>query len=311
LIRAQPQNQQTVVGSNATFTVNAASVSGVGYQWKLDGTNLSGASSSVLAISNVLLANAGSYQVVVTNANGVVTSVVAVLTVNQANPVVTAWPTASAITYGQTLAASALSGGSATPAGSFAWATPATAPEAGTAVQSVTYTPTDTTDYNSATGSVSLVVTRGTPIITWANPSSITYGTPLSCDQLNATANVPGNFAYTPANGTVLNTGTNTLSTIFTPTDTVDYSSASDSVSLVVLPAEILSVIPVAGQSGGLFTFTWSATPGQKYQIQCITDLSQTNWTPFGDTITATDSVPTACDSITNSQRLYRVVLLQ
>ena len=40
-------------------------------------------------------------------------------TVTPANPVVTTWPTASAITYGQTLAASTLSGGSATPAGTF------------------------------------------------------------------------------------------------------------------------------------------------------------------------------------------------
>ena len=34
----------------------------------------------------------------------------------QAIPTVTAWPTATAITYGQTLASSALTGGSATPA---------------------------------------------------------------------------------------------------------------------------------------------------------------------------------------------------
>ena len=310
LILAQPQNQQTVAGSDATFTVNAASVSALGYQWKFDGTNLSGASTSALAITNVLLANAGSYQLVVTNADGANTSVVATLTVNRANPVVTAWPAASAITYGQTLAASALSGGSATPVGSFAWTTPASAPGAGTALQSVTYTPTDTIDYNSATGSVSLVVTKGTPIITWTNPSSITYDTPLSSNQLNATASVPGSFAYTPTNGTVLNTGTHTLSMIFTPTDMVDYSSVTDSVSLVVLPTGIPPVIQVVGHSGGLFTFTWSATPGQMYQIQYITNLSQTNWTTFGGTITATNSAPTASDSITNLQRFYRVVLL-
>jgi hypothetical protein len=311
LILAQPQNQQTVVGSNTTFTVNALSVSALGYQWHFNGSSLTGASTSVLTITNVLAANAGSYQLVVTNANGVVTSIVAILTVNRANSVVAAWPTASAITYGQTLAASALSGGSATPAGSFAWTMLATAPGAGTALQSVTYMPTDTTDYTSATGSVSLVVTKGTPIITWTNPSFITYDTPLSSNQLNASASVPGSFAYTPTNGTtVLNPGTNTLSMIFTPTDTADYSSVTDSVSLVVLPAGIPPVIPVAGQSGGLFTFTWSATPGQMYQIQYLTNLSQTNWTAFGGTITATNSALTASDSITNLQRFYRVVPL-
>jgi hypothetical protein len=76
---------------------------------------------------------------------------------------------------------------------------------------------------------------RATPLITWTNPAPIIYGTALSSNQLNATANVPGSFAYNPPSGTVLNAGTNTLSVIFTPTDTVHYSSVTDSVSLVVL----------------------------------------------------------------------------
>ena len=66
----------------------------------------------------------------------------------------TAWPTASSITYGQTLASSTLTGGASIPAGSFAFTTPTTAPGAGTASQSVTFTPTDTTDYSTVTGTV-------------------------------------------------------------------------------------------------------------------------------------------------------------
>jgi hypothetical protein len=38
------------------------------------------------------------------------------VTVNKATPSVTTWPTASSITYGQTLASSTLSGGASTPA---------------------------------------------------------------------------------------------------------------------------------------------------------------------------------------------------
>jgi hypothetical protein len=52
-----------------------------------------------------------------------------------------------------------LTGGSATPAGSFAFTTPSTTPSAGTAAQSVTYTPTDTANYNTATGTVDVTVT--------------------------------------------------------------------------------------------------------------------------------------------------------
>ena len=35
-----------------------------------------------------------------------------------------------------------------------------------------------------------------TPTITWNNPANITSGTPLSSTQLNAQANVLGNFTY-------------------------------------------------------------------------------------------------------------------
>lgn len=78
-------------------------------------------------------------------------------TVNKALPVVTAWPTASAINYGQSLASSILSGGSATPAGNFAFTTPSVVPTV-TGLQSVTYTPTDTANYNTTNGSVSVTV---------------------------------------------------------------------------------------------------------------------------------------------------------
>jgi hypothetical protein len=72
-------------------------------------------------------------------------------------------------------------------------------------------------------------------IITWPNPAPIVYGTTLSSSQLDATANVPGSCAYNPTYGTVLNVGTNTLSVIFRPSDTVDYTSVTDTVTLSVV----------------------------------------------------------------------------
>jgi hypothetical protein len=74
----------------------------------------------------------------------------------------------------------------------------------------------------------------GTPAITWTNPPPITYGNALDASRLNATANVPGTFVYIPPSRAVLNSGSNTLSLLFTPNDTVDYYSATDSVQLVV-----------------------------------------------------------------------------
>ena len=46
-------------------------------------------------------------------------------------------------------------------------------------VLSATFTPTDSTDYNSVTTTTTLSVQKSTPTITWANPTAITYGTPL------------------------------------------------------------------------------------------------------------------------------------
>src|SRR5207302_9259021 len=56
--------------------------------------------------------------------------------------------------------------------------------------------------------------------------------------QLNATANVPGTFAYTPAAGAVLNPGAGqTLSVTFTPTNRGNYSIVTKTVTINVLYA--------------------------------------------------------------------------
>jgi hypothetical protein len=72
------------------------------------------------------------------------------------------------------------------------------------------------------------------PSIAWTTPAAIPYGTALSSTQLNATANVPGSFAYTPASGTVLNAGAQTLTATFTPADTNTYSTATATVEVAI-----------------------------------------------------------------------------
>jgi glucuronoarabinoxylan endo-1,4-beta-xylanase len=73
------------------------------------------------------------------------------------------------------------------------------------------------------------------PVITWATPAAVAVGTALGSAQLNATANVPGDFVYSPAAGTVESTvGTVTLTATFMPTDTTAHTTATASVSLIV-----------------------------------------------------------------------------
>ncbi|PAW88952.1 MAG: hypothetical protein B9S26_10245, partial [Opitutia bacterium Tous-C4FEB] len=152
----------------------------------------------------------------------------------KATPTITVAPTASGITYGQTLASSTLSGGTASTAGTFTFTTVSTAPNAGTAAQGVTFTPTSTALFNTTTTTVNVTVAKATPTITWATPSAITFGTALSATQLNATGSVAGTIAYSPASGTTPSAGTQTLTATFTPTDTANYNTATRTVSLVV-----------------------------------------------------------------------------
>jgi hypothetical protein len=77
---------------------------------------------------------------------------------------------------------------------------------------------------------------KKTPVINWSKPANITYGTALSNSQLDAATSVPGTFVYTPPLGTILNIGTQTLRTGFTPSDSTSYNTASAIVTIGVEP---------------------------------------------------------------------------
>ena len=81
------------------------------------------------------------------------------------------------------------------------------------------------------------VIFQQPPTINWATPAPIVYGTPLSGAQLDATSPLTGSFSYSPAAGTVLSVGQQTLKTTFTPTDTTDYTTGTATVTLTVVPA--------------------------------------------------------------------------
>jgi uncharacterized repeat protein (TIGR03803 family) len=86
-------------------------------------------------------------------------------------------------------------------------------------------------------GGTAFRVATAPSLVTWNTPAPIVYGTPLSAAQLNATASVPGVFAYTPPEGTVLHGGPQTLTVSFTPDDTTAYAPTTSTVTLTVTPA--------------------------------------------------------------------------
>ena len=158
--------------------------------------------------------------------------------VKKAHPTIT-WATPAPIIYGTLLTATQLNATANVP-GAFAY-TPAagTKLDAGSQTLSVLFTPTDTNNYETETASVTLVVQRATPVITWPHPAGIVYGTALDATQLNATADVAGTFVYTPAAGTILNAGASqTLSVHFTPDDTRNYNEASATTTIDVAKAK-------------------------------------------------------------------------
>jgi hypothetical protein len=194
--------------------------------------------------------------------------------VNKATPAIT-WATPSSIPYGTALSATQLNA-SSTVAGTFVYTPAAGAlPVAGTQTLSVTLNPTDSTDYNSATATVQLTVNKATPAITWATPPSIPYGTALSAIQLSASSTVTGTFVYTPAAGTVLAVGTQTLSVTLTAADTSDNTTATATVALTVNPvAQTISFTAPASVTYGSAPITLSATGGPSGSPIVFTILS-------------------------------------
>jgi uncharacterized repeat protein (TIGR01451 family) len=83
-ITTQPQKRTVVEGSSHTFSVTAAGTAPLFYQWRRDASTLTGQTNSTLPLSSITTNDAGGYSVVVTNAEGATTSLVAQLTVRLA-----------------------------------------------------------------------------------------------------------------------------------------------------------------------------------------------------------------------------------
>ena len=147
------------------------------------------------------------------------------------------WPTPAGIIYGTALSNAQLNASASVP-GRFDYS-PATGEvlPPGMHTLSVTFTPADSANCAATQVSVSLTVARATSVIQWPTPDPIAYGAPLSATQLCAVASVPGTFEYDPGLGAVLAAGEHRLSVVFTPADSLGYSTSQTSASLTVVKA--------------------------------------------------------------------------
>ena len=158
------------------------------------------------------------------------------IVVVKATPVLS-WPTPAKIVYGAALDASQLNALASVPGRLDYSPAPGELLPPGVHTLTVTFTPADTANYTTAKATVSLLVAKAISEIQWPRPNPISYGTRLSPLQLGAMASVPGSFEYNPGLGAVLAAGEHQLSVVFTPADTVGYSSSRATASVTVAKA--------------------------------------------------------------------------
>ncbi len=119
-ISQQPASTSACVGGSASFTVVASGSPAPTYQWRkntvnlANGGNISGATSATLTINPVGATDGATYDVVVTNVAGSVTSNGAVLTVNNPISITTQPPTSISVCENTNTGMSVVASGSGT-----------------------------------------------------------------------------------------------------------------------------------------------------------------------------------------------------
>lgn len=127
------------------------------------------------------------------------------------------------------------------------------------------YTVIVTNFYGSVTSSVAVLsVNKGTPnITTWPGASVIVYGQALSAAGLAGGGASPGGTFSFAAPATVPDAGTAAQAVVFSPSDSVDYVSVTNSVNVTVTPAVTTCTLVSSlnpSFAGGNVTFTVTVT---------------------------------------------------
>jgi hypothetical protein len=232
--------------------------------------NTSSVAGSVANVTNGTHTDAGTYAVTAdfvptdtTNYNSLTGLSAGNFVINKATPIVNTWPTASDITYGDTLADSTLSGGNTTVPGTFSFDAPGTAPDAGSAMYDATFTPTDTANYNTVSGSINVMTMKADPVISqWPSASDITYGQVIGNSTLSGgSAGVAGTFTFDDTSFAP-NAGTDNYAVTFTPTDTSNYNDVGGTVSVKTNKAVVTATADDKernyGDSNPVFTITYT-----------------------------------------------------
>ena len=142
-------------------------------------------------------------------------------------------------------------------------------------------------NYLKSVGTGQLLIKPDAPTISWANPADIAYGTKLEVGkQLDAKPSVPGTLSYRQL-GAILHPGAYQLTVDFTPTDTTNYNTTSQTVSINVNPAK-----PAFSNLSASQTITF----GQKTTVSGL--LTSPTTIPFLETVTLVIGTATATATV-------------
>ena len=260
-----PASQTVDESSTVTFAASATGTPTPTYQWRKNGTAITGATAATLTLSNVTTATAGTYTVTATNSVSSVTSNGATLTVRQA-PVFTRHPASQTVNESSTVTFTASATGNPTP--TYQWrkngvaiagATAATLTLSNvTATAAGTYTVVATNTGGIATSTAATLVVQSAPVFT-LHPvdESVTVGGNVTFSA--AASGTPAPSYEWRKNGVVIpgaSAASLTLSNV-TLSDIGTYSVAARNVlGTVISQAAQLTVAPVTGDVGNALATT-------------------------------------------------------
>lgn len=325
-ISTQPASAKITSGQTATFNVAATGTAPLAYQWSMNGTAISGATSSTYTTpAETTAANNAQFTVQVSNSAGTATSGAAILTVTNSvvAPAITTQPASQTILSGKTATFSVAASG--TGPLSYQWSMNGTAISGAT---SSTYTtPAETTANNNAkftvavsnsagsvTSSAATLTVNTSTLLLNASSSSLSFGSVnvSSSSSLSVTLTNAGNSTVTVSgvtvsgagftasgvsSGLMLNAGqTATLTATFAPSAS---GSASGSVTVASNATNSPDSISLSGT--GVAAVNHSVTLSWSPSTSTVIGYNTYSSTVSGGPYTKLTSSPDAATSYTDS----------
>ena len=321
-ISQQPSSLTVTQSQAASFSVTATGDTPLTYQWRFNGAPISGGTASAYTLSGTTPANAGNYDVVVSNIYGTMTSAVAQLTV-LVPPSINSQPTNQTATAGSTAVFQVSAAGTAPLAYQW-WFNGTNAVGADTNVLTIPSAGT-----NSA-GGYSVVLTNAAGAVT-SSVAQLTVLVPPSIvmQPTDQTSPMGGSASFATAaagsapltyqwsfNGTAIPGATSNVLALASiqPNQAGSYtlvvnnsagSAASSTASLRVLIPP-LAGSPVPNASG--FSVSVSSVAGLNYLLEYKNALQDPSWTPTSAWYSGTGGILGLQDTnAPSATRFYRV----